>query len=151
MPSQASTYTTVKPLHYSLSLPVQRMPHVTLISIKSGTPFDTSDAYASSSSVFHSFTRVSLYTVLWRWWITDHKLHYSRMKFSSPFQRGPQDYIPMNRGQKSLNRGRSIVLRLSFVLASTLTYSWVTGTRLLEGCTGWWDNDCDNGRYFLEL
>jgi len=37
----------------------------TLISMKSGLPLETSDAYASNSSVFHSFTRVRRYTVLW--------------------------------------------------------------------------------------
>ena len=41
--------------------------------------------------------------------------------------------LSRNRGQKSLNNGRSIFLRLSFVLASTLTYNWVTGMRFLNG------------------
>lgn len=35
--------------------------------MKSGVPLDTNEAYASSSSVFHCFTRVSRYTVLWRY------------------------------------------------------------------------------------
>ena len=43
-----------------------------------------------------------------------------------------------NLGQKSLKRGRSIFFRLCSVLASTLTYSWVTGTRFLWAQTGRW-------------
>lgn len=38
----------------------------------------------------------------------------------------------MNRGQKSRNNGLSIFFKLSLVLASTLTYNCVTGTRFLE-------------------
>ena len=41
-----------------------------------------------------------------------------------------------NLGQKSLNRGRSIFFKLCSVLASTLTYSCVTGTRFLRAQTG---------------
>ena len=40
--------------------------------------------------------------------------------------------LSKNRGQKSLKRGRSIFFRLSFVLASTLTYNCVTGMRFLK-------------------
>ncbi|TNN56556.1 hypothetical protein EYF80_033201 [Liparis tanakae] len=39
--------------------------------------------------------------------------------------------LSRKRGQKSLKSGRSIFFRLSLVLASTLTYNWVTGTRVL--------------------
>ena len=40
--------------------------------------------------------------------------------------------LSRNLGQKSLNKGLSIFFKLSLVLASTLTYSWVTGTNVLE-------------------
>lgn len=39
--------------------------------------------------------------------------------------------LSRNLCQKSLKSGRSIFFRLSLVLASTLTYSWVTGLRFL--------------------
>lgn len=45
-----------------------------------------------------------------------------------------------NLGQKSLKRGRSIFFRLCSVLASTLTYSCVTGTRFLWSQAGRWGN-----------
>jgi len=40
--------------------------------------------------------------------------------------------LPMKRSQKSRKSGLSIFFRPSLVLASTLTYSWVTGTRSLH-------------------
>ncbi len=50
--------------------------------------------------------------------------------------------LEMKRGQKSLKRGRSIFLRVSLVLASTLTYSWVTGRRDLGVCVVWEGYGC---------
>lgn len=41
--------------------------------------------------------------------------------------------LSRKRCQKSLKSGRSIFFRLSLVLASTLTYSCVTGSRVLRG------------------
>lgn len=58
--------------------------------------------------------------------------HQSSLTFSLRASR-----LPMNRGQKSLKRGLSILFRLSLVLASTLTYSCVTGTRFLVGNSQW--------------
>lgn len=45
------------------------------------------------------------------------------------------DKLSRNLSQKSLKSGLSIRLRLSFVLASTLTYSWVTGHKFLQRIT----------------
>ena len=59
--------------------------------------------------------------------------HQSLLTFSLRASR-----LPMNRGQKSLKRGLSILFRLSLVLASTLTYSCVTGTRFLVGDSQRW-------------
>lgn len=52
--------------------------------------------------------------------------------------------LSRKRGQKSLKSGRSIFFRLSLVLASTLTYNWVTGTRLL-GMTENMEEEDKNG------
>lgn len=62
-------------------------------------------------------------------WPSVYKPNYFRGQFTfSPRARR----LSRKRGQKSLKSGRSIFFRLSLVLASTLTYSWVTGSRPLE-------------------
>lgn len=55
--------------------------------------------------------------------------------------------LSKNRGQKSLKRGRSIFFRLSFVLASTLTYNWVTGMRFLKEKTVY----CKRSRFIVNM
>jgi hypothetical protein len=78
--------------------------------MKSGCPISTSSAYESASSMFHDFTKVSLYTVL---------CCLVRMRVKER----------VNLSQKSLNNGLSIALSESFVAASTETYNWVTGSK----------------------